>query len=130
MYNHIFWLPQLGFELYSTATIITALLYGPFLGFIMGNLSQLLAYALSGKIKYYTYLGMIGWGIIGIIVGLTRNFNFNITHLGIFFVFIYDIITLPLFIMSGARITSALFHFVTHQLLSIIIFLNIRDSES
>ena len=122
LYNHYFFLPQLGFELYSTATVLTGLLLGPIWGFVQGVLSNFLAYFLSGKIKYYTYISMVSWGIIGFICGYLRHFNINLTLIGVGFVLLYDLITTPIFVISGARITSALFHFVTHLLLSLILF--------
>jgi uncharacterized membrane protein len=113
-------LPQLGLEFYSGATILTAYLLGPLPGAIQGILSNFFAYFFSGKIKYYTYISMASWAIIGYICGyLTR---FNITVVGILSVLIYDLVTQPIFVMSGARITSALFNFFTHLLLTIFLF--------
>ena len=122
IYNHFFWLPQLGFELYSTSTILTGLLLGPWYGLLQGLLSNFFAYFFSGKIKYYTYISMTAWGIIGLICGLISSFNINITILGVGFVIIYEIITVPIFVISGARISSAIFHMFTHILLTIFIF--------
>jgi LytS/YehU family sensor histidine kinase len=122
LYNHYFFLPQLGFELYSTATVLTGLILGPMWGLLQGLLSNFFAYFLSGKIKYYTYISMVSWGLIGFVCGHLRHFNINLSILGVGFVLIYDLITTPIFVISGARITSALFHFVTHFLLSLFLF--------
>jgi hypothetical protein len=122
MYNHIFWIPQLGFELYSSATVLTGYLLGPLPGLFQGILSNFFAYLLSGKIKFYAVISMLAWGMIGFACGLLRDFNLDITKVGLFFVISYDIITTPIFISSGARVTSAAFHFVTHILFSVILF--------
>ncbi len=122
IYNHFFWLPQLGFELYSTSTILTGLLLGPWYGMLQGLLSNFFAYFFSGKIKYYTYISMTAWGLIGLTCGLIRHLNINITVLGVLFVIIYEIITVPIFVISGARISSAMFHTFTHILLTMFIF--------
>ena len=123
-YNHFFWLPQLGFELYSTSTILTGILLGPIAGALQGVLSSLFAYLLSGKIKFYAYISMAAWGLIGLVCGLIKTYSisFNVTYLGIFLVILYETVTTPLFIMAGARISSALFHTFTHILIVIFLF--------
>lgn len=122
MYNHIYWLPQLGFELYSTATVLTGLLLGPWLGLLQGILSQFFAYFFSGKIKHYAIIGMSSWAIIGFICGLIRNLDFSVTQIGIFFVVLYEAITTPLFRLSGVRTFSAIFHLITHIIISVFLF--------
>ncbi|MBT4022945.1 hypothetical protein HN789_05385 [archaeon] len=122
MYNHIYWLPQLGFELYSTATILTGLLLGPWLGLLQGILSQFFAYFFSGKIKHYALIGIISWAIIGFICGLIRNLNISVTKIGIFFIVLYEGITTPLFRLSGVRTFSAIFHLITHIIIGIFLF--------
>lgn len=121
-YNHFIFIPQLGFELYSVSTVLTGLLLGPWYGLLQGMLSQFFAYFFSGKIKYYTYLGIVGWGLIGFICGLLQTSNIPLFTLGVGFVILYDLITAPIFIFSGARITSCIFHDVTHALISMFVF--------
>ena len=122
IYNHFFWLPQLGFELYSTSTILTAYLLGPWYGMLQGVLSNFFAYFFSGKVKHYALIGTVSWAIIGFACGLMRPLNINVTTFGIWSVILYEVITTPLFRLSGVRIGSALFHFFTHILLSLFVF--------
>ena len=111
-YNHIIQIYQLGLEYYSGSTILTALLLGPYAGMIMGVASQFLAYLFSGKIKYYNYIGSAYWGIIGFVFAYLKHINISYLHIAS--VILFEVATTPLFIMSGARITSSSFHFITH----------------
>jgi len=122
-YNHFFWLPQLGFELYSASTILTGIILGPGYGFLQGMLSNFFAYFFSGKFKIHsTLISMFAWGMIGMICGIMAPLNPNITILGMVLICAYDLISFPIFVATGTRISSALFHLFTHILLSLFLF--------
>ncbi|MBN2422008.1 hypothetical protein JXB41_02175 [Candidatus Woesearchaeota archaeon] len=110
----------LGVELVMFSTILCGYVYGSLVGFIVGFITIFISQIYSGRFKFSTLISIIMVPIIGLIVPF---FNFvQISTLGIVLVIVYDLIILPLYYITGSRITTVIVYFITHILFNVWVF--------
>ena len=113
----------LGVELVMFATIVCGYAYGSLLGAIVGFITITVSQFYSGRFKISTLISIIMVPFIGFI---SHYFNFiEIQKLGIILIIIYDLIILPLYYITGSRLSSVVIYFITHILFNFWIFNNI-----
>ena len=122
---YIRYVPELyvtGVELCMMATVLCAKVYGSTVGSFVGFFSLTAAFVISGRIKYTYFISILALTIVGFIV---PYFNLSITTLGITMTIIYDLIVLPLYVLTGSRIPSSIIYFISHVLFNYWVFSNL-----
>ncbi|MBU0757104.1 MAG: hypothetical protein KKF44_03485 [Nanoarchaeota archaeon] len=113
----------LGVELVIFSTIITGYSYGAIAGLIVGLITIFISQAITGRFKLSTFISIIICPLIGL---AAHYLNFlPINQAGIVLVIAYDILILPLYYISGSRITTLIVYFSTHLLFNAWLFTDI-----
>lgn len=103
---------SLGVEFILLATVLCAVAYGPIVGVFVGIVTLFFAEFISGKMTYNTFVSFIGIIIVAVIAAFSGGGN--ITTLGIIMVVLYDVIIIPLYLLTGSNPVSSFFFVVTH----------------
>jgi len=104
----------LGVELVTFAAIMTGYAYGSGAGATVGFVAIFFSQVLSGRFKYSTIISIVMVPIIGFAAAFTTFLP--ITTAGLILVVIYDLVTLPLYMLLGSRLISSAIYFITHML--------------
>lgn len=105
---------SLGFEFITFATVFTGMLYGPIAGAIVGFLSLTTAEIISARFTGSTIISLAAIAFIG---AIAQNFvNWDIRYAGLLLAFIYDLIIIPLYILTGSHPIRSLLFMATHLL--------------
>ncbi|MBS1266988.1 MAG: hypothetical protein MAG795_00958 [Candidatus Woesearchaeota archaeon] len=111
---------SLGFELIMLSTVLCSAAYGPVVGLIVGNISLFFAEILSSKMSYNTFISFIGISIVAVVgAGYSGE---GITSWGIMMTILYDLIIIPLYLISGSNPISSIIYVVTHIPFNIWVF--------
>ncbi|MBD3204061.1 hypothetical protein GF327_07205 [Candidatus Woesearchaeota archaeon] len=110
----------LGVELVMFATILCGYAYGPVVGGIVGFITIFVSQIYSGRFKLSTFISIVFVPVIGIAASFFYFYPIN--RVGIILVLIYDIFILPLYYITGSRISSVIIYFATHILFNIWLF--------
>lgn len=103
---------SLGFEFVMLATVLCSVVYGPVVGIIVGLVSLFFAEFISTKMAYNTFISFIGIAIIGFVASFSSADN--ITIWGIVMTVLYDIIILPLYVITGSNPMRSFIYLFTH----------------
>lgn len=121
MIYNLFIRVSLGVELVMMATVLCALVYGPVVGIVVGVVSLFFAEVISTKLSYNTFISFIGIAIVGFVASLYSGSN--IAMWGIAMTILYDIIIIPIYLLTGSNPTSSFIYVVTHIPWNVWVFL-------
>lgn len=121
MIYNLFIRVSLGVELVIMATVLCALVYGPVVGIVVGVVSLFFAEVISTKLSYNTFISFIGIVIVGFVASLYSGSN--IAMWGIAMTILYDIIIIPIYLLTGSNPTSSFIYVVTHIPWNVWVFL-------
>ncbi len=112
-----------GFELIMLATVLCSVAYGPVVGVLVGFVSLFFAEIISSKMSYNTFISFIGIAVVAIVASSFSGDN--ISTWGIMMTFLYDIIIVPLYLLSGSNPISSIIYVVTHIPFNVWVFYRI-----
>jgi len=121
MFYNLFIRVSLGVELVMLATVLCAVVYGPVVGVIVGVISLLFAEVISTKLSYNTFISFIGITIVGFVASLYTGSN--IAMWGIAMTIFYDIIIIPIYLLTGSNPTTSFIYVATHIPWNVWVFL-------
>jgi len=105
---------SLGFEFITFATVFMGILYGPVVGALVGFFSLTTAELITLRFTGSTIISLVAISFIGII---SHNFaSMDIRYAGILLAFIYDLIIIPLYILTGSHPLRSFLFMGTHLL--------------
>jgi len=114
---------SLGFEFIMLATVFTGILYGPVVGALVGFFSLTTAELITLRFTGSTIISLIAIAFIG---AISHSFaNMDIRYAGLLLVFIYDLIIIPLYILTGSHPLRSFLFMGTHLLWNAWLFFTI-----
>ena len=114
---------SLGFEFITIATVFTGILYGPVVGALVGFFSLITAELITLRFTGSTIISLVAISFIGIIA---HNFvSMDIRYAGLLLAFIYDLIIIPLYILTGSHPLRSFLFMGTHLLWNAWLFFTI-----
>jgi len=114
---------SLGFEFITLATVFTGWLYGPVVGALVGFFSLTTAELITLRFTGSTIISLVAISFIGIIA---HNFvSMDIRYAGLLLAFIYDLIIIPLYILTGSHPLRSFLFMGTHLLWNAWLFFTI-----
>ncbi|MEM3374253.1 MAG: hypothetical protein QW757_06025 [Candidatus Woesearchaeota archaeon] len=109
----------IGFELCMMAVVLITLAYGRKYGVFVAFASLIGGYILSGSFKPTSFISIFTLPLISLIVPF---FDLPLFYLGILMTIIYDVIILPLYILTGSNIYKSFIFFITHIIFNAWVF--------
>ncbi|MBN1503109.1 hypothetical protein JW930_06190 [Candidatus Woesearchaeota archaeon] len=113
----------IGFELCTLATVLCARAYGTLIGAVIGFLTIFFGTIISSRVKPTYFISIFTLPVIGVVASLLEFMPISL--LGILMTILYDIIVLPLYVMTGSRVISSIVFSVTHIFINAYLFTQI-----
>ncbi len=110
----------IAFELCTLATVLSSLAYGPHYGIVAGFISISLSFVISGYFKPTYLISVLAMPFMAVIAPFFSSLP--LWQIGLIITIIYDSIILPLYVLSGSRVSSTIVFFISHVLLNYWVF--------